>query len=216
MLTGPDFLEHHVLHDGTPVVLRHVRPDDAGELRASFDRLSPTSRYRRFMAGVQELSDEMVRYLTQVDGHDHVAIVATGALAGAGAERGLGIARFVRMKDDPTVAEAALTVIDDMQKKGLGRMLAIALARAALERGITHFRGEILADNAPVRALLDEVGATVRPVEEGSLVFDIELLPSEDDASPRFEVVIGRLLRAVASQLAGLVRGLGTRAPPAS
>ncbi len=213
MLTGPGFHEDHVLDDGTPVSLRHIRPEDAAELRRGFDRLSPSSRYRRFLGSVASLSDKTLHHLTHVDGRDHVAIVAVSRAAGTGAETGLGIGRFVRTAEDPKVAEAALTVIDDMQGKGLGRVLGIALARAALERGVTRFRGEILTDNAPVRQLLAEVGALVRPGEDGSLVFDVELGPEDGPAAmARLEVIARGLLRAASSHLVGLIRGLAPRA----
>ena len=211
MLTGPNFHEEHVLDDGTPVTLRHVRPDDAAELKRGFDKLSPSSRYRRFLGSVSELSDEMVRYLTCVDGRDHVAIVALTRAPDSGAEIGLGIARFIRSADDPSVAEAALAVIDDVQGKGLGRILGVALARAAIERGVKRFRGEVLTDNEPVRLLLEEVGAVVRPSEDGALVFDIELGPAETN---RLEMLARRWLRAAASHLVGLTRNL--RPPPLS
>ena len=151
MSTPSELHEEHVLDDGTPVVLRMVRPSDAIELKHGFERLSPSSRYRRFLATRSTLSDETLRYLTCVDGHDHVAIVAL-THAPDGADVGLGIARFIRI--EPEVAEAALTVIDDAQGKGLGRILALALARAAVARGIRRFRGEILATNQPVQQLL--------------------------------------------------------------
>jgi GNAT superfamily N-acetyltransferase len=202
MSTPPELHEEHVLDDGTPVVLRMVRPSDATELRHGFERLSPSSRYRRFLASRSSLSDETLRYLTCVDGHDHVAIVAL-THGPDGAEVGLGIARFIRI--EPEVAEAALTVIDDAQGKGLGRILALALARAAVAHGIHRFRGEILATNQPVQQLLEEAGAVVRPSGEGSLVFDVELNPPEPH---RLELTARRLLRAAASQVLGLFRGL--------
>ena len=208
MLTGPGFHEDHVLDDGTPVRVRHIRPEDAAELKRGFDRLSPASRYRRFLGGVTTLSDETLRYLTGVDGRDHVAIVAVTRPHGD-PETGLGIARFVRAPSDPAVAEAAITVIDDVQGKGLGRILGLVLARAALERGVKRFRGEALVDNEPVRMLLEEVGAAVRSVE-GTLVFDIELGPEHGEN--QLEVVARRLLRAASSHLVGLIRGL--RVPP--
>jgi len=210
MLTGPDFHEDHVLDDGTPVSLRHIRPDDAAELKRGFDRLSPSSRFRRFLGGVTTLSDEKLRYLTCVDGRDHVAIVAVTHAPGTSAETGLGIARFVRTTDDPTAAEAAITVIDDMQGKGLGRILGLTLARAALERGVKHFRGEVLTDNEPVRQLLEEVGAVVHPKDSGSLVYDVDLgLEDSPGAGQRREIILRQLLRAAASSLVGLFKGLG-------
>ncbi len=213
MRTGPDFREEHVLDDGTPVTLRHVRPDDAAELKRGFLRLSPASRYRRFLGSPNTLSDETLRYLTCVDGHDHVAIVATTPDPSTGADVGLGIARFIRA-NDRAVAEAAITVVDDMQRKGLGRILAVTLARAALERGIQRFRGEVLTDNQPVRQLLEEVGASVQPGPEGSLVFDVELVPPEHPSDRPLEVVARRILRAASSHLPGLFRGLGVPSRP--
>ncbi|HEY6910671.1 MAG TPA: hypothetical protein VI356_14935, partial [Myxococcales bacterium] len=129
MDTGPDFREDHVLRDGTQVTLRHIRPDDAAELKRGLERLSPASRYRRFLSLVSELTDEQVKYLTCVDGQDHVAIVAATRVPGVEGEVGLGVARVVRVPGNPEVAEAAITVVDDAQGKGLGRILALALAR---------------------------------------------------------------------------------------
>lgn len=197
MSTESEYLEQYRLDDGTLVRLRYVRPSDADELKRGFDRLSPSSRYRRFLAGRSALTPEMLRYLTCVDGHDHVAIVAV-TIAADGTETGLGIARFIRSKDDPAAAEAALTVVDDMQSKGVGRLLALALARAALKRGVKRFRGEILAENEPIRRLLEDVGATIRPSRDGSVMFEVEF----GSRDPRdIEMIARRLLRAV-SQLA--------------
>src|SRR5689334_1091439 len=122
-------------------MLRLIEPDDADELRRAFARLSPRSRYQRFLGGMPELTDPMVTYLTQVDGENHVAIVAGTDSHDLKTEVGLGVARFVRLADDPTVAEAAITVVDDVQGKGVGRLLLTALARIALAHGVRVFRG---------------------------------------------------------------------------
>ncbi len=208
--TGPEFHEEHVLADGTKVMLRHIRPEDGPELRRGFDRLSPESRYRRFLTGMSSLSDDMVRYLTCLDGQNHVAIVALTHPPGrADEDIGLGVARFIRADDDPTVAEAAIAVVDDMQHKGIGRILALTLARAAHERGILRFRGEILEDNLPVRTLLDQVGATVRVRPDGSTAFEVALDLAAEGASARLDLAARRILRAAASYLVGVIRRLG-------
>ena len=195
-----------VLDDGTPVTLRHIRPDDAAELRG-FDRLSPSSRYRRFMGGMHSLSDETLRYLTCVDCRDHVAIVAVTRAPGAEAETGLGIARFIRTADDPTVAEAAITVIDDVQGKGLGRIWESPWP-ARPSSAAFDASGRNPRQHEPVRQLLDEVGGIVRRSDDASLVFDIELGPAESpDARHRFDTVARRLLRAASSHLVGLIPG---------
>lgn len=202
--SAPEF-EEHTLADGTRVRLRFIRPEDAGELRRGFERLSPQSRYRRFLGGVghlSQLNDEHIRYLTEVDGHDHVAIVA-GRPRSDGTEEGLGVARFVRVDGEPTVAEAAITVVDDFQHKGIGLLLAMALAAAARARGIAHFRGEVLANNEAVQQLLREVGAVLHPADDNRIVFDVAL---DAEPSAPWELPIRRFLAAAATWLADLVR----------
>jgi GNAT superfamily N-acetyltransferase len=203
--TGPGFREEHALSDGQRVVLRHVRPGDADELRRAFERLSPESRYRRFFGGLMHLSDPMLRYLTEVDGRDHVAIVATTESPDLKSEQGLGVARFVRMKDEPTVAEAAVTVVDDAQRKGLGRLLATTLAEAARERGVRTFRADVLAENEPMRAIMQEIGAVERGRDAGVVTYDVTL---DAIAHPQGGP-LDRLLRAAASSMAVLLRRLG-------
>jgi len=208
--TGPDFREVHTLGDGTRIVLRHIRPDDAAELARDFERLSPESRYRRFFGGVTHLSEAALRYLTDVDGKDHVAIVATCESPDLKTETGLGVARFVRVHDEPTVAEAAVTVVDDMQRKGLGRLLAATLAIAAHERGIRTFRAEVLADNEPMVTLLHEVGARALATDAGVVTFDIPLEPWKDHPAG----LVDRLFHAAAGSVGVLLRRLALPAGP--
>jgi GNAT superfamily N-acetyltransferase len=208
MRTGPDLNEEHVLTDGTPIVLRHIRPSDAPELRRAFRSLSPESRYRRFFHGMTDLTDASLRHLTDVDGRDHVAIVAVGYAPDMKTEIGYGVGRFVRVKGEPEVAEAAVTVIDPMQNKGLGRLLAVTLAEAARERGVHRFRGEVLATNVPMRQLLLDLGASVRAESDGALSIDVSL----DEPTAQGEPAVVRWIRAAADRLAGAFR---TLPPPA-
>jgi GNAT superfamily N-acetyltransferase len=203
--TGPDFREEHTLGDGRRVVLRHVRASDAPELRAAFERLSPASRYRRFFGGLTALTDTTLHYLTDVDGRDHVAIVATGESPDLKRELGLGVARFVRLRDEPTVAEAAVTVVDDAQRIGLGRLLATTLAQAAMERGVHTFRADVLADNEPMRSMMAEIGAAERATDAGVISYDISL----DTLGPTRGGPVDRFLRAAAGSMAVLLRRLG-------
>jgi GNAT superfamily N-acetyltransferase len=201
--TGPDLHERHTLRDGTHVVVRHIRPSDAAELRRAFDRLSPESRYRRFFGGVPQLTDASLHYLTDVDGRDHVALVATTDGPEPDGATGVGVARFVRLEDDPTVAEAAVTVVDDSHRKGLGRLLATTLAKAARERGIHTFRADVLADNEPMRAIMSEVGAVERETSAGVVTYDVPLDAVQSTPGP-----LDRILRAAAVSMSVLHRRL--------
>jgi len=142
------------LRDGTPVDVRPIRPEGADALRRAFDRLGPESRYRRFMAAVPRLSESSIRYFTQVDHHDHEALVALEP----GTGEGVGVARYVRTA--PDTAEAAVTVADDWQARGAGTLLLDALAARAREEGVAHFTASMLATNHEMLDLFRKLGPT--------------------------------------------------------
>ena len=77
-----------------------------------------------------------------------------------GKEIGLGVARFIRSKDDPRRAEPAITVTDDAQSRGLGTLLSRRLAMAAKDRGIEYFDSSVLGSNTKVIHLIKEVAPT--------------------------------------------------------
>src|SRR5437868_323474 len=118
------------LSDGTRIELRQIRADDKAGLTAAYGRLSECSRLRRFLGPKPRLTASDLRYLTEVDGVNHYAVVA---LRGPDI---VGVARWVRLVDDPEEAEVAVVVGDALQGKGLGKILARNLADAARARGI--------------------------------------------------------------------------------
>jgi len=146
-------VERHASAGGTPVALRLVQPGDGELLIRAFGRLSAESRYRRFFGHKNTLSPDEVRQFTDCDGIDHLAI---GALVeGAdGSEEGVGVARFFRLPHDSRTAEAAVTVIDTFQGRGIGGLLARRLLSAAAERGVDHLEFSVLSENQPMLVLL--------------------------------------------------------------
>jgi GNAT superfamily N-acetyltransferase len=108
-----------------------------------FERLSPESRYRRFLAPMPEMTEATVRYLTEIDHHKHEAMIALDEQTG----EEMGVARYVRDPDHPDVAEVAVTVIDDWQGRGLGTLLLEVISARARAEGITRFTALMLATN---------------------------------------------------------------------
>ncbi len=138
------------LRDGSHVRIRQGHSSDRELLLRGFERLSPESRYRRFLAPVTELTEGMVRYLTEIDHHDHEAMIAIDEQTG----EGIGVARYVRDLERPEVAEVAVTVIDDWQGRGLGTLLAEVISARAREEGITSFTALMLAANEEMLDIL--------------------------------------------------------------
>jgi RimJ/RimL family protein N-acetyltransferase len=164
------------LRDGTVLRLRPLVPADADELRAAFARLSPQSRYLRFFSPVPRLPDAMVRRLTATDGRDHVAIVAETIPLYDEPPEPLGIARFIRLRDRPDAAEVAVTVIDEMQGRGLGTLLLGVLAKLARMQDLTTFVASVLVENGAMNGLIRRLGpvSSVHD-DQGILVYEVAL-----------------------------------------
>ena len=162
-----------VLRDGSQVLIRQVQPADAALLADGFARLSTRSRWLRFLTAKQELSLADLRYLTQIDHHDHEAIGAVNRADG----RGVGVARYIRDAADPEAADVAVTVIDDWQRRGLATELLTRLALRAREEGIRRFTALVVADNTAVARLLWRAGARLVCRESDTLEFEVVLGP---------------------------------------
>jgi protein lysine acetyltransferase len=171
----------HALSDQQVVTIRRIRADDSERLRASHDRLSAETRYRRFMSAKPHLSTADATYLAAVDGRDHYALVAT--IAEPDGEAIVAVARFVRLPADPRAAEFAIVVGDDWQHQGLGNRLMRCLVSAAVKRGVDRFVATTLADNEPIRKLAERAAdGPVRRHRVGNTL-ELELdLPAGEDA----------------------------------
>ena len=148
------------------MLFRHIRPDDKGRLSAGLARLSPESQRRRFLMPKPRFSSSELRYLTEIDGFDHVAIVAVSA---EDPDLFYGVARFVRLRDDPETAEVAVVVADPLQGKGLGRELGRRLAEEARERGVRRFTATLLGDNLAAHRLFRSISRSLEARYEGGL-----------------------------------------------
>ncbi|HLW17153.1 MAG TPA: GNAT family N-acetyltransferase [Actinomycetota bacterium] len=191
----PEFIQSHTttltLKDGTQMLVRPIVPQDKDLLVEGFARLSAQSRFRRFLGYMDKLRTPLLRYLTEIDYVDHFAWVGFEVEKGTG----IGVARYVRMRDDPTAAEAAIVVVDEYQGRGAGTILLQLLGASALSSGITHFVGEALAENQPIRDLLENLGARVYDADAGEVGFEVDLPSSAENVK---ETALYRALRAVA------------------
>jgi acetyltransferase len=150
------------------ILIRPVRPDDTVRLRVLLGELSAETRYMRFHQVVSDLTPAQWRYLTCVDGRDHVALVACVG------RRIVGVCRYIRDRERRDVAEVAFVVSDELQRRGLGRRLRDRLVAVARSNGIRSFEAFVTPQNFRIRRLLSGGGlalmATDSDVLEASLV----------------------------------------------
>ena len=160
-----------VLRDGSQVQIREVRGSDAPLLADGFARLSARSRQQRFLSPKHSLSAAELRFLTEVDHHDHEAIGALNPADG----RGVGIARYIRDPGDPEAAEIAVTIADDWQGRGLGTELLARLSERARQEGICRFTATIAYGNAAMATLLQNMGAELAGHDHGTVDYVVDL-----------------------------------------
>ena len=171
------------MRDGREVLIGRLTLADAPVLADAFERLSEESRRLRFLGPKPTLSASELRYLTDVDGHNHEALGAIDPASG----RGVAIARFVRIPEghggDATPprngdrAEVALTVADDWQGDGLGKLMLSRLADRAREEGIQHFTALVSTGNHGMQTLLSQIDSdpTIHRLGNGVAEYGIEL-----------------------------------------
>lgn len=198
-----DYVERAELRDGTRVLMRLLTPEDRHTLRAGFEALSQESRYARFLAPKSTLTDNELDYLCNIDQENHFALGAVvEAGDGKGGTVGAGIARFIRLPHEHAAAEAAIAVADEMQGRGLGKLLFMRLCAAAAERGIERFVCEVLGSNNSMAGLIERVSPEREiEVSQGVMKIDMPLpnvTPTEPPTNPAPPGGLYALLRMAA------------------
>ena len=145
------------LAGGRYVYFRALRPGERGAVRQLFARLSPRTRYLRFLARTNVMAESLLRTLTDVDDVWRLALVAELDECDSGDIVGLG---NVACGDDDR-SEVGLVVADAWHRRGIGAALAARLLREAEARGHDRFLIHERCDNPALRPLLRRVGEVV-------------------------------------------------------
>ncbi|MEE4378181.1 MAG: GNAT family N-acetyltransferase [Candidatus Competibacteraceae bacterium] len=155
---------------GIPLLLRLIVPEDKEKLIQGFEALSSRSRYARFFAPKNGLTENELKFYTETDGTNHFAMGAVQIEPDGVETRGVAIARFVRSTKDPTLADVAITVIDEMQGQGIGRILLERIIAAARERGVKRFRFQLLGRNEKAKNLVLDICPTMTFTHKGEIM----------------------------------------------
>lgn len=149
------------VRDGAVVTLSPVLKADREFFEKGIEEMSVKSRFYRFGLGVGSLSQRELDYLSDVDQQAHVA---WGAALG---DDVAGVGRYIVAMDGSS-AEVAVTVLDDMQRRGVGTALLTALVAVARADGISEFTFEARFDNPAVVRMLGDIEVT--PIASDGLI----------------------------------------------
>lgn len=147
------------LANGTTIVVRPIRPDDAPAWLRFLGRLSPPTRYKRAARRPERLTPEEIGKATDPDPASEIAYVAVTGAAGAAPDI-IGVVRLM-LRADRQGAEFALVVADRWQRKGVGEHLMRAALAVAAARGLAWIEGNILATNRGMIEFVQRLGFVV-------------------------------------------------------
>ncbi|HET9653602.1 MAG TPA: bifunctional acetate--CoA ligase family protein/GNAT family N-acetyltransferase, partial [Usitatibacter sp.] len=159
------------LPDGTELVLRPIRPEDAEAELEFVEGLSPQSRRMRFQSALRTLTPSMLARFTQIDYDREMALVAM--VDDKGRTKEAGVARYIRLPDGES-CEYAIAVADEWQGRGLGYVMMERLIQVARERGIRRMMGWVLAKNSSMLKMCEELGFDVKGDAEDMLMRRVE------------------------------------------
>jgi acetyltransferase len=147
------------LADGTDVIIRPIRPEDGGIEQEFVRKLSPQSKYFRFMRALHELTPEMLVRFTQIDYDQEMALIAV--VAEKTREIEVGVARYATNPDGKS-CEFAIVVADEWRRRGIGYLLMSQLMEIARTRDLEIMESEVLAENTGMLKLAGKMGFTVQ------------------------------------------------------
>ena len=161
------YLAHESLRDGTEVVIRPIRSEDAPAILAAFGNLDRESVYRRFFSPKKELSDAELRQLTDIDFDRVVALVVTAQTSNG--ETLIAGGRYaVEPGDGPKSAELAFLTAGTYRGLGVASLLLRHLVKLARETGLSAFGADVLAENEAMLNVFRSSGLPMTQHRDGS------------------------------------------------
>jgi len=161
-----ELVSHWPLADGTDLVIRPIRPEDAEIEREFVNGLSGRSKYFRFMQALKELPPHMLARFTQIDYDREMALIAVVNVDRRETE--IGVARYITNPDAES-CEFAIVVADAWQHHGIAHHLMDQLMDTARAYGLKEMDGDILANNTEMLKLASKLGfqITTDPSDPG-------------------------------------------------
>lgn len=152
------------LKDGRTVFNRPILHTDGPLLADLFEKLSPQSRYQRFLVTLKSLSEDMLYNFTHVDYETRCAIVAV--IKEERKDTAIAVARYAY---DPVedIADLGVAVRDDWQQLGLGKQLLKKIIQIGRDHGLTRFAAVAEPQNLAIRHIFSDLGYDCKFTSKG-------------------------------------------------
>ena len=166
-----------ILADGTRLLLRPIGREDREGLAALFARLTPESRHRRFLTPKHELTPRKLAFFTDIDHVRHEAIAALDQRDGSI----VGVARYAHFGDRARVAELAVLIADDLQR----RVSAPRSSAARLRQQLRAYDRHDAAGEPPGACAIATPRFRARASSGTEIEFELELNPTSEHEAAR-------------------------------
>jgi RimJ/RimL family protein N-acetyltransferase len=178
----PPWHENVRLANGRDILVRPIRPEDAGPMQAAFTLLEPDEIRQRFLHPMKELSAQQAERLVRPDPRRDFALVAAEPLPPG--EALVGAVARISIDDNGKDAQFAILVSHYVNGMGLGRHLMRRLVRWAKGRKVQCVYGEVLESNLPMQALAASLGFRREAIGEAGLVRVVLDIPPPKPKAP--------------------------------
>jgi RimJ/RimL family protein N-acetyltransferase len=178
-----NFIVNDQLKNGMPVTIRAVRPDDKEKINEAFRNLEPETIYTRYFRYKSHLTDADLKWATELDFENDVAIVVT--IEEDGKEIVIGGSRYSVLTADPNAAksaEIAFTVEEDYQGQGMASLLIRHMIHIAREKGLVFLEAEVLSGNKAMLIVFKRSGLPMKTRREGN-TYHITMSLTENEPS---------------------------------
>lgn len=150
----------YVLTNGCEILVREIEYEDRRHFLNGIRSLSKESLYHRFNSTTFSMTKKYLDYFTDIDSENHCAV---GALDLSKADKpGIAVGRFIRLQQEPDIAELAITVLDEYQRHGIGTILFLELCRIGQSKNIQHFTFTVHAERRDLVHYMLQHGAVFK------------------------------------------------------
>ena len=160
--------------DGHSITIRPISIQDMTLESDFIEHLSAETKHYRFFGAINNVPEKVLKAFCDVDGKSSMAFIATEQLNGEEIE--IGVCRYV-VTGNPDIHEMAVTIADEWQYKGLGKLLMNQLIGYAKSHGVKSIYSVELADNALMHMLSKDLGmqAKIDPNDIHQVIYSLTL-----------------------------------------